>query len=121
MLLVDTSVWIDHLHNKDVELVQALRGMRVAQHSMIIGELALGTLQRRDDFLSLLQELPSVTQATHDDVMTLVEGEALFGHGLSLVDAHLITSVRLTPGTRLWTRDKRLRSVAVGMGIAHDR
>lgn len=119
MILTDTSIWIDHLHGVDELLEEALNQSRVAQHSMIIGELALGRIRNRDAVLGLMSRLPGVQEATHDEVMTLVRNRGLDGQGLSLVDAHLLASVALTPGTRLWTRDKRLRRAAGEMGIDH--
>ena len=83
---------------------------------MIIGELALGALQDRQAILGLLADLPSATQATHLEVLSFVEAHALFGIGLSLVDAHLLAALRLSPSDRLWTRNRRLRSAATGSG-----
>lgn len=84
---------------------------------MVVGELALGTLRDRAIVLTLLDELPAAVTATHDEVMAMVDDEALFGRGLSLVDAHLLASLRLTPGARLWTRDRRLREAADTIGV----
>jgi predicted nucleic acid-binding protein len=117
MILVDTSIWKDHLHKAEPGLVAHLETGLVAQHPMIVGELALGSLRDRDLVLGLLAALPQVRVATQEDVMRLVDGERLYGNGLSLVDAHLLTSLRLAPDTSLWTRDKRLRAAAVRLGI----
>lgn len=117
MILVDTSIWIDHLHRSEPALVQALRDSEVAQHPMVVGELALGSLRDREAFLDLLTELPQVRLATHAEVRVLVEERRLYGQGLSLVDSHLVASVLLTAETRLWTRDRRLRAVAEAMDI----
>ena len=119
MILVDTSVWIDHLHKTDRELVGALDRSVVVQHPMVIGELSLGSIRNRAKFLELLSNLPSTPAATHDEVNRFVEQHALFGQGLSLVDAHLLASVMLAPGTRMWTRDKRLAAAAERLGVAH--
>ncbi|CAN5531880.1 type II toxin-antitoxin system VapC family toxin [soil metagenome] len=112
MILVDTSVWLDHLRATDPHLVEALEFDEVVQHPMVIGELSLGDLRKRDSVLGLLNNLSTVRVALHHEVMTLVDGHRLFGQGLSLVDVHLLASVLLTPGTRLWTRDKRLARAA---------
>ncbi len=117
MILVDTSVWIDHLHRSEPALVEFLRRSQVVRHPMVVGELALGTLRDRAIVLTLLDELPAAVTATHDEVMAMVDDEALFGRGLSLVDAHLLASLRLTPGARLWTRDRRLREAADTIGV----
>jgi predicted nucleic acid-binding protein len=85
---------------------------------MVIGELALGRLSQRRVVLENLSELPGVTVATHGEVMHLVEERRLFGQGLSLVDAHLLASVLLSPHTQLWTRDKKLGAAAAQLGLS---
>ena len=120
MILVDTSIWIDHLHHVESGLADALNGAAVVQHPMVIGELALGSLRDRVAFLALLADLPEIAVATQAEVMHLVEERQLYGQGLSLVDAHLLASLLLTPGARLWTRDKRLHKAAQALGVAHD-
>lgn len=119
MILVGTSVWIDHLHVSEPGLVAELDSGLVVQHPMIVGELALGSLHQRDSFLSLLSALPQMPVATHDEVLGLVEEERLYGRGLSLVDAHLLAALRLAPGAQVWTRDRGLRDAArqVGVGV----
>lgn len=117
MILVDTSVWIDHLRRSNAVLVRFLGDARVMVHPMIIGELALGNLADRTLLLSLLHGLPPVTGATHHEVLAMVERDHLFGLGLGLVDAFLLASVRLTPGTTLWTRDRRLAATAARFGL----
>jgi hypothetical protein len=116
-MLVDTSVWIDHLHRGERELVRALNTSLVVQHPMVIGELSLGRLRDRSVVLELLGNLPSSPIASHSEVAGFVEVHALYGQGLSLVDAHLLASVVLAPGTTLWTRDKRLREAAARLGV----
>lgn len=120
MILVDTSVWIDHLHHAEAELVDLLDRSLVAQHPVVIGELSLGSLRSRADVLRLLANLPVTSAATHDEVMYLVEQHRLFGQGLSLVDAHLLASALVTPGTGIWTRDKRLHAAAARLQLAHE-
>jgi hypothetical protein len=85
---------------------------------MIIGELALGSLRARSAILSMLADLPAVSVATHAEVLQLIEANALYGTGLSLVDAHLLAALRLTEATKLWTRDRRLHSAARRLGVA---
>lgn len=84
---------------------------------MIIGELALGSIRDRDEVLGLLSNLDEITAATHDEVMALVDNESLYARRLSLVDAHLLTALRLSPGTQLWTRDKQLLQAAEDLGL----
>ena len=119
MILVDTSVWIDHLHRSEPMLVTLLSRSLVGQHPMVVGELALGTLKDRTDLLGSLAGIPSLEVASHDEVLVLVEERRLWGKGLSLVDAHLIASVLLTSGATLWTRDNRLRAVADDLGLTY--
>ena len=120
MILVDTSIWIDHLHQTEPTLVALLGEGQACSHPMIIGELALGTLRDRTVVLALLADLPAVSTATHAEVLQLVESHALYGIGLSLVDAHLLAGVRLSAPSRLWTRDQRLRSAAQRLAVAAD-
>jgi predicted nucleic acid-binding protein len=117
MILVDTSVWIDHLHRSEPALVGLLDSSRVLQHPMVLGELALGSMRNREELLGSLTGLPSARIAAHDEVMRFIEQRQLYGGDLSLVDVHLLASVLLTPGTGLWTRDKRLRASADSLGI----
>jgi predicted nucleic acid-binding protein len=86
---------------------------------MIIGELALGSLQDRSTILSLLADLPGVPVATHAEVLTFIELRTLYGTGLSLVDAHLLAALRLDGTTELWTRDRRLKSAAEQLGVVN--
>jgi predicted nucleic acid-binding protein len=117
LILIDTSIWIDHLHRADARLVSLLADAEVCVHPMIVGELALGSLRDRRTVLSLLDELPALSVATHSEVRHLIEAHVLFGQGLSLVDAHLLAGLKITPGTGLWTRDRRLRTAAVDLGV----
>ena len=119
MILVDTSVWIDHLHSSEPALVGLLGRSLVLQHPMVLGELALGSLRDRTEVLRSLEGLPSTAIAAHAEVMSVVEQRQLYGRGLSLVDAHLLASVLLTLGATLWTRDKRLRAAADSLGVVH--
>lgn len=118
MILVDTSVWIDHLRSADGRLSQVLEQQRVLVHPMVIGEIALGSLQDRADVLEGLSQLPSVLVADHDEVLSFVDRHGLQGSGLQLVDAHLLASVLISPGASLWTRDRRLEATAQRLGIA---
>lgn len=112
MLLVDTSVWIDHLRKGDAALAKALLNDLVITHPHVLGELALGNLKDRSAVLILLRNLPEAVVATDDEVQTMIEEHSLFGRGIGYTDAHLLAAARLTPQARLWTRDKRLSAVA---------
>lgn len=118
MILADTSLWIDHLRDGDPALAALLEEGAVLGHPWVIGELALGNLASRHDILRLLHGLPQATVATADEVLRLIEDEALHGQGIGYVDAQLLAATRLTPDARLWTRDKRLAAVAARLGLA---
>ena len=116
MILVDSSVWIDHFRNGDRALVRLLNTGQVLAHPFVIGELALGNLRLRDQVLGLLQDLPFASVATEGEVLAFIDRQALFGIGY--VDAHLLAAARLTPDTLIWTRDKRLQAAADRMSLA---
>ena len=118
MILVDASVWIDHLRADDERLTALLDGDAVLGHPFIVGELALGNLRQREVVLRALRRLPQATVASDQEVLRLIDRQPLFGRGIGYVDAHLLAAVRLTADTRLWTRDRRLRIVAAELGLA---
>lgn len=118
MILVDTSIWIDHLRAGNPELSELLQEGRVLAHPWVTGELALGHLSHRNEILGLLHNLPQATVATDTEVLTLIESRHLAGLGIGYVDAHLLAATLLTPQARLWTRDKRLAATAVRHGLA---
>lgn len=120
MILVDTSVWVDHLHAGDHTLVRLLENRQVLVHPFVIGELALGNIRRRANLLAELQNLPQARAASDQEVLRFIELHELFGLGIGYVDAHLLAAVRLTAGATLWTRDKRLLAVAAHLGTASD-
>ncbi|WP_175690587.1 type II toxin-antitoxin system VapC family toxin [Burkholderia anthina] len=112
MILVDTSVWIDHLRAGDATLTTLLEAERVLIHPFIIGELALGSMRDRQTVLDALRDLPAAAAATDDEVQRMIDVVPLHGLGIGYVDAHLLASVRLTGGSKLWTRDRRLLAAA---------
>ncbi len=118
MILVDSSVWIDHLRTGEPTLVELLNGNNVLAHPFVVGELACGNLKNRKMVLSLLQDLPTIQIATDDEVLFFIERHELMGQGIGYVDAHLLAAVMLEGTARLWTRDKRLGSVAEAMKLA---
>jgi predicted nucleic acid-binding protein len=119
MILVDTSIWIDHLRQGDAHLVELLGAGRVVTHPYVIGELALGNLQHRHTVLSGLKDLPRALVATEEEVLQFVETNSIFGRGIGYIDAHLLAAVRLVPGTKLWTRDKRLLVVSRDLTLSY--
>jgi predicted nucleic acid-binding protein len=107
MILVDTSVWIDHFRNDNAELRKLLNNNEVMTHPFIIGELACGLIQNRSEILNLLAELPAVITADHQEVLKLIESKKLYGSGIGLIDAHLIASALITK-VGIFTLDKPL-------------
>jgi predicted nucleic acid-binding protein len=103
--------------NGDSTLVNLLNTGQVLTHPSIIGELALGSLRQRDVILDTLTNMPRAKIATDEEVLALINQSNLYGIGIGYIDAHLLASTRLTPGTLLWTRDKRLRTVANQVGL----
>lgn len=117
MILVDTSVWIDHLRQGDAELKGLLNTGQVLTHRFVIGELALGSLQNRDIVLDALKSLPQAAHATDEEVLHFIARHALFGTGIGYIDAHLLAAVQLSPSALLWTRDKRLLAESIRLGL----
>jgi len=117
VILVDTSVWIDHLRASDERMTQRLLAGQVLAHPFVLGELALGKLRNRDTVLGALQDMPQAAVATEPEVLRLIGEKGLFGLGIGYIDAHLLAAVLLTPGSLLWTRDKRLLAASAQLGI----
>jgi predicted nucleic acid-binding protein len=111
MVLVDTSVWVEHLRSGNIGLKNLLNEGHVVCHLFIVGELACGNLSNRSEILSLLQALPLVDHAEHEEVMHFIENYSLMGKGLGYIDMHLIVSALLTK-VSIWTLDKKLKEVS---------
>jgi predicted nucleic acid-binding protein len=118
MILVDTSVWVDHLQRGNAQLAEQLGKGQVLAHPFVLGELALGSLQQRAKVLDAMQNLPMAAVATSDEVLAFIATQALHGMGIGYVDAHLLASSRLSPAARLWTLDKRLQAAAHHLRLA---
>jgi hypothetical protein len=118
LILVDTSVWVDHLRRGETHLARLLEGSGVVMHPFVVGEIACANLADRPLILELLQALPTAVVADHDEALGFIERHGLFGKGIGHIDVHLLASVTLTHGARLWTRDKRLHAVADALGLA---
>jgi predicted nucleic acid-binding protein len=117
LILADTSIWIDHFRSGNKVMRQHLNQGHIVIHPFVIAELALESLQDRTTTLALLDLLPQVRMAQLSEVRLTIEARRLHGLGIGLIDAHLIASVLINPPTLLWTRDKRLRQTAEGLGI----
>ncbi|MGH8505170.1 MAG: type II toxin-antitoxin system VapC family toxin [Stenotrophobium sp.] len=119
MILVDTSVWVDHLRAGDPAVAAALERGAVLMHPFVIGELACGNLKKRSEVLWLLAELPAAPVATAQEALTFIARHALMGRGIGYVDVHLLAAVALAgSGARLWTRDRRLAAVATQLKLS---
>jgi len=116
MILVDTSIWIDHLIKFNGELVKLLNSNRVCIHPFIIGELSCGNISNRKEILSLLNALPRVEPALEEEVITLIENKKLYGIGLGFVDVNLIASA-LIHEVKIWTYDISLKKITIKLKI----
>ncbi len=119
MILVDTSVWVDHLREGAPALAAALEQGEVLTHPFVLGELACGKLKNRGEVLQLMGELPGALMATDAEALDFIERRALMGRGIGYIDVHLLASVVLAGSVRLWTRDKRLAAVADDLDLAY--
>jgi predicted nucleic acid-binding protein len=118
LILVDTSVWVDHLHAAEARLIGLLTEDEIGCHRLVIEELALGSMEQRGVVLGLLSGLYQFPTVTHLELLHLVDRRRLWGKGLSAIDANLLGSVALVDGARLWTRDKRLKAICAELGVS---
>jgi len=119
VILVDSSIWIDHLRAPDERLGRLLQDDLVVTHPHVIGELALGSLRDRDLMLDLLDQLPQVPLAEDIDVRRMIETRRIHARGIGYSDAHLLASALIDRRAQIWTRDKRLAAVAGELGVAY--
>jgi predicted nucleic acid-binding protein len=117
MILADTSIWIDHLRNRDSEMENLLGRGQIVMHPFIVAEIALGSLHNRQQILGAMDALLEVRPAQLDEVRHMIEVRSLYSKGIGLTDAHLVASCLITPGTQLWTRDGALQRLAMALGI----
>jgi predicted nucleic acid-binding protein len=117
MILVDSSVWINHFRRPEPRLDALLVHELVSLHPFVLGELACGNLHRRAETIAFLEDLPSAALASEPDVRHLLESRRLWATGLGWVDMHLLASA-LIEGLRLWTADRAVAVAAKQLGIA---
>ena len=115
-MLVDTSVWVDHVRNPEPELIALLEGNEVDVHAFVIGELACGHLKPRDELTHLLGALRWLPTVEHEEAFALLHRHRLHNRGIGWIDVHLLASTMLA-GTSLWTRDRRMAAVARELDI----
>ena len=116
MILVDTSVWIDHFHQSDEDLIELLLSNQVCIHPFILGELSCGNISNRKEVISLLRTLRSIDLVEDDEVFILIKDRKLFGKGLGFIDIHLLASAMIHH-VPIWTRDKSLNRAAGEIGV----
>ena len=120
MILVDTSIWINHLRNNDHHLEKLLFNGEVVCHPHVIGELACGNIKNRQEIISLLQALPQTPLVEFEEFLYFIEQNQLHGKGIGFVDIHLMASAKLGQ-TSLWTADKRLQSASAELNLKHKK
>ena len=120
MILVDTSIWIDHLRFGDTRLADLLDRSQVLAHPFVIGELACGNLRNREEILKLLNDLPQSPVASPAEALHFIERNKLMGMGVGYIDIHLLAATALAEKATLWSFDKRLKEVASKMKLAFD-
>ena len=120
MILVDTSIWIDHLRSGDGRLIDLLDNSQVLAHPFVIGELACGNLRKRDEVLRLLNDLPQAPVASQEEALYFIERNKLMGQGVGYIDIHLLASVALADTALIWTRGQRLQMIARKLKLAFD-
>ena len=119
MIVVDSSIWIDHIHHGDPVLSSLLMRDHALMHPLALGEIALGSIRNRDQVIERFLGLPVPYVTKDGHVLSLIEDEGLVATGIGYTDAHLLASALLTPGGKLWTRDRRLGKQAERLGVAY--
>ena len=119
MILVDSSVWIDHFRRANAGLSALLASRVVMTHPFIVGELACGHLSNRAAVFAALASLPLAPVVLHDEVLAFVERHRLMSRGIGWVDMHLLASATIAGRVSLWSRDKRLSAAAAERGVAY--
>ena len=119
MILVDSPVWIDHLHKSNSTLSRLLQSEDIVYcHDLVIGELAVGNIKNRGKILQMMQKLLKVPRVTESRALDFIDKYRLMGSGLSYVDAHLLASCQEF-GFLLWTNDKKLAEIAKKFNISY--
>ena len=117
MILVDTSVWIEHLRTGKSGLESSLVEGEVLTHPLVLGELACGNIANRHVVLDLLLDLPLAQEASHQEAMALIDKQRLMGRGIGFIEVQLLAATLITPLAKLWTFDRRLAKIAGELGV----
>lgn len=117
MILVDTSIWIDHFRRSNKRLADLLEEGEVITHSFVVGELACGNLKNRQEILGLFANLPTAPVADDDEALHFITAHSLMGRGIGYVDVHLLAAAALHGDAVLWTRDANLAKAAAKLGL----
>jgi len=119
VILVDSSIWVDHLHHGHDLMRKLLLSRAVVMHPFVLQEIALGSLRDRASVLSTLAKLPQARTASTEDVMLLIETRSLYSTGIDLTDVHLLAAALIDDNTLVWTRDRRMREAADRLGVCY--
>lgn len=120
MILVDTSVWIDHFRNNNTQLIHLLNNSDIFCHPFIIGEIACGNIHNRVEILSLLQSLPQSLTVDHEEILIFIENNNIMGQGIGYIDISILASAILSD-LSLWTFNKRLKTIAIQFDINYNK
>ena len=118
MIVVDTSVWVDHLRSADQKLSTLIAEAGMLQHPYVTGEIVVGNLHNRNQVIRALRRLPRIDPVSEADFHAFTEETVAYGTGLGFVDIHLLAATAAFPGARLWTKDRRMREHAERLGLA---
>jgi predicted nucleic acid-binding protein len=122
IVLVDTSVWIRFLSNRDpyaTELDALLSRDEVSGHDFVYGELLIGDKGGRKQLLADYGQMHQAPVVPHRDVVEFVRDRRLHGRGIGWIDAHLLASA-LVGRLRVWTTYPALVTAAQELGIAYE-
>jgi predicted nucleic acid-binding protein len=111
VILVDSSIWIEHLRRESATVSLLLSAGQILAHPFVIGEVAVGNLRNRRQILNSFRDLPAAVVASDEEVLEFIDRYLLAGRGLGYIDVHLLVAARLS-GAGLWTADKRLEASA---------
>lgn len=111
MILVDSSIWIEHLRRENATVSLLLSSRQILAHPFVIGEVAVGNLRNRGQVLGTLRDLPAAIMASDEEVLEFIDRYLLAGRGLGYIDVHLLAAARLSHAS-LWTADQRLQASA---------